>query len=147
MNELTFVIIKPDAFERKLIGSIITRFEKMGLCITHIEERHKNITWCQNHYKHILEYCRIGTLDQQIYDRLERFMTFSSTIGIILEGINAINRVKKMIGLTDATKAEPGTIRGDWGQFPGCINLVHAADSIEAVKKEIELYFDKETDV
>ena len=51
-----------------------------------------------------------------------------------------------MVGTTDASKAEPGTIRGDWGQYDGCSNLIHAADSVEAVRRETELYFDKETD-
>ena len=145
-TEQTFVIIKPDAIGRSLVGKIIERFENMSLHIEHIEKRHKNTIWCERHYAHILECCRIGTLDMQIYQRLEKFMTMCPTIGIILIGFNVIEKVKKMIGTTDASKAKPGTIRGDWGQYSGCSNLIHAADSVEAVKREVELYFDKETD-
>jgi len=146
MNKQTFVIIKPDAITFRFVGKIISRFEDMGLRIQHIEERHKNEQWCRAHYQHILEYCRIGTLEKIVYQRLEKFMTTTPTIGIILLGESAIFRVKKAIGVTNALTAEPGTIRGDWGQQSGCYNLVHAADSEEAVKEEIKLYFDKETD-
>jgi len=146
MNEQTFVIIKPDAITLRFVGKIINRFEDMGLYFKHIEKRHKNEIWCQAHYAHILEYCRLGTLNNAVYQRLERFMTTTPTIGIILIGQNAISRVKKVIGVTDALQAEPSTIRGAWGRQSGCFNLVHAADSMYAVKREIALYFDKETD-
>jgi len=146
MNEQTFVIIKPDAITFRFVGKIISRFEGMGLHIQHIEKRHKNEQWCRAHYRHIRLACQDNNLDDIIYTRLEKFMTTTPTIGIILLGESAISRVKKAIGVTNALIAEPGTIRGDWGRQSGCYNLVHAADSIEAVKEEIVLYFDRETD-
>lgn len=140
--EQTFIIIKPDAIERGLVGKIISRFEDMGLYIKRIEKRRKNTYWCRQHYSHIF-----GTKQyEKIYSRLEQFMTHRSTIGIILVGPDAIKRVRKMVGATDALEAKPGTIRGDYGKSSGPRNLIHASDSVETVVKEIVLYFDKETD-
>ncbi len=135
----TFVIIKPDALERGLLGQIITRFEDMGLYIVGIEKRTKNKVWCRSHYKDINIV--------KVYGRLENCMCSSPLIGIILNGENAVIRVRRMIGATNALEAAPGTIRGDFGKYSGPYNLVHASDSIEAVFREIELFFDKDTDV
>ena len=147
-NEQTFVIIKPDAIERGLVGKTISRFEDVGLYIEKIEKRLKDTPWCRAHYAHIYN-ATLPDFDHTaklIYTYLEQFMTGHSTIGIILVGSDAIKRVKRMTGATNALEAEPGTIRGDWGQYSGPYNLIHASDSIEAVEREIALYFDKETD-
>ncbi len=138
MTEQTFVIIKLDAIGRCLVGKIISRLEDMGLEIECIEMRHKNTIWCREHYRHIH--------NEDVYEKLCAFMVYRPTIGIILTGPNVISRVRKLIGTTNALKAEPGTIRGDWGKSTGPYNLIHASDSVESVKKEIKLYFDKETD-
>ncbi len=141
MNK-TFVIIKPDAIDRSLVGRIIGRFEDMGLRIARIEKRRKNTYWCRQHYSHI-----IGTGQyEKIYSNLEISMVCDFTIGIVLTGEHTIERIRRMVGATNALEAEPGTIRGDWGKFSGPFNLVHASDSVETVEKEIALYFDKETD-
>jgi len=147
MNEQTFVIIKPDAITRKLVGKIIGRFEDIGLYIEHIEKRLKNITWCQLHYAHIYLAQNAGRYGKKdVCGLQERFMTELPTIGIILVGENAIERVKRMVGATHCPNAIPGTIRGDWGIHSGCCNLIHASEFKREVNKEIELYFDKETD-
>ena len=135
----TFVIIKPDAIERGLLGQIITRFENMGLYIVKIEKRAKKQAWCRKHYKDI-------NIDK-VYASLEICMCSSPLIGIILSGEFAITRVRKMIGVTNAIEAAPGTIRGDLGKYAGPYNLIHASDSQEAVQREVELFFDKDTDV
>ena len=135
----TFVIIKPDAIERGFVGQIITRFEDMGLYIVRIEKRTKNKMWCRLHYEDINIV--------EVYNRLENCMCSSPLIGIVLSGECAVARVRRMIGVTDALIAVPGTIRGDFGKYSGPHNLVHASDSIEAVLREVELFFDKDTDV
>lgn len=140
MNEQTFVIIKPDAYNRYLVGKIISRLEDIDLKIERIETRRKNADWCEKHYQHIW----VNQTD--VYGRLKAFMVRKLTIGIILSGPNAIKRVRKMIGATDALEALPGTIRGDLGNASGPYNLIHASDSVEAAKREIEFYFNKETD-
>ncbi len=134
----TFVIIKPDALERGLLGQIITRFEDMGLYIVRIEKRTKNKVWCRSHYKDINIV--------EMYDRLENCMCSAPLIGIVLMGDCAIVRVRRMLGATDARMAVPGTIRGDFGRYSGPHNLVHASDSPEAVLRETELFFDVDTD-
>lgn len=143
MSEQTFVIIKPDAIAQGLVGRIISRLEDIGLKIIKIEIRHKNEIWCREHYAHIYNSVLIG---RDIYGRLRDFMTVHSTIGIILSGPNVIERVRRLIGATNALEAEPGTIRGDWGNASGPYNLIHASDSVLAAVQEIELYFNKETD-
>lgn len=141
MNEQTFIIIKPDAITQGLVGRIISRFEDIELLIERIEKRRKDDNWCRQHYAHILE-----TTTIEVYKRLRNFMIDQAIIGIVLSGPNAIERVRRMVGVTNALEAEPGTIRGDWGKSSGPYNLIHASDSVEAVEREIELYFDKETD-
>ena len=138
MIEQTFIIIKPDAIRRGLVGKIISRFEDMGLAIERIEERCKNESWCHQHY------CKIN--DESIYNHIRAFMVNYPLIGIVLIGDNAVERVRKRIGSTNALQAAPGTIRGDWGKYGGPFNLVHASDSLKNSNREIELYFNRETD-
>lgn len=135
MVSKTFVIIKPDAISRGLIGKIISRFEDKCLEIVAIELKQKDETWCQLHYKH---------LSGSIYKNLEHFMLVSPLIGIVLEGPDVIRTVRIMVGSTDGLMAEPGTIRGDFGTHPIRYNIVHAADSYEAVDREINLFFGKD---
>ena len=131
VNE-TFVIIKPDAISRGLIGKIISRFENKFLEIVAIEMGQKDETWCQLHYFHILG---------AIYVALEDFMLSGPLIGIVLKGPHAVRTVQKMIGSTNSLSAEPGTIRGDFGSHPIRYNIVHASDSPESVEREIRLFF------
>ncbi len=143
----TFVIIKPDAFERGLLGQIITRLENMGLYISEIEKRSKNKMWCRRHYANIFDSVRLGDWSQKVYTRLEDFMCSAPLVGIVLEGEDGtIERVRKMIGATNATEAAPGTVRGDLGKYAGPYNLIHASDSLDTVQREVELFFDKDTD-
>jgi len=144
--EQTFIIIKPDALERGLFWCIMTRFGDMGLHIIRIEKRTKNNVWCEAHYRHVRSACDIGSLDKNIYTRLVAFMTDNPLIGVVLSGSHAINRVRVAIGATNPLESSPGTIRGDFGKYPGPYNLIHASDSPEAVDREIKLFFDKETD-
>ncbi|MEE9548729.1 MAG: nucleoside-diphosphate kinase [Nitrosomonadaceae bacterium] len=133
MVSKTFVIIKPDAISRGLIGKIISRFEDKFLEIVAIEMKQKDETWCQLHYGH---------LTGDIYLSLEEFMLMGPLIGIVLRGPDAIDTVRRMAGPTNSLSAIPGTIRGDFGTHPMRYNIVHAAaDSHEAVEREIKLFF------
>ncbi len=138
----TFVIIKPDAIERSLIGEIISRFEHKYLRIIAMQQRWKTKEWCLQHYSHLHH-----NHYENIYLPLEDFMLASPIIGIILQGPDAIRVVKNMIGCTDSLMALPGTIRGDYGNYPIRYNVVHAASSKEDVAKEIDLFFNNETDL
>lgn len=141
MIETTFVIIKPDAISRRLIGEIISRFEKRGLSIEYIETRRKTKAWCRKHYDHIL----LENLD--VYHELEDFMADKKLIGIILNGHSAIKAVRAIVGCTNSLEAAPGTIRSDYGASPIRYNLVHASDSEDAVIREFGLFFDSSTDL
>lgn len=144
MFETTFIIIKPDAVERNLVGKIIQRLEDIGLQIMDIKVAHKNETWAEQHYAHI----KASHL-YLIYPKLVAFMTksFAPLIGIVLRGERAIYRVRQMIGATNALDAKPGTIRGDYGRKDGPFNLIHSSDAWETVDKEIELFFNITTDI
>ena len=132
MVSKTFVIIKPDAITRGLIGKIISRFEDKCLEIVAIEMKQQDETWCRPHYQHIFG---------PIYIELEEFMLNAPLIGIVLTGPDVIETVRTMVGSTDSLLAEPGTIRGDFGTAPVRYNVVHAAHSNKAVEREIKLFF------
>lgn len=141
MTNKTFVIIKPDAIERGLVGEIISRFEHKGFCIYRIARKRKNREWCHQHYDEVFRKY------PHLVSEMMPFMVDASLIGIILLGQHAIETVRQMVGATDSLRAYPGTIRGDYGNHPVHCNLVHAADSLEAVNREISLFFNKETDL
>lgn len=142
----TFIIIKPDAINRRLIGEVISRLERKELCITRMEMRHKNYTWCRQHYQHIYNKQKAREDSEPIYSYLELFMSNVPLIGIEIYGDNVVKIVKKLVGCTDSIKAEPGTIRGDYGTTPVCYNMIHAADSEESARHEIQLFFNPKTD-
>jgi len=138
----TFVIIKPDAIERKLVGEIIRRFEQKNLSIVRMETRCKNREWCVAHYHQFNnDYTPPGILEG-----LCDMMTNIPLIGIVLEGEGAANVVRRMVGDTDSVMAAPGTIRGDFGTRPIRNNLVHAADSATVGKREAVQFFNPATD-
>ena len=137
MSEQTFIILKPDAIKRGLIGKIISRFEGKGYRILRIEARWKTEKWCRRHYLHI---------HNITYKNLAAFMTSAPLIGIILEGPDAVRVIRNMVGATNSLEAVPGTIRGDFGHTPIHHNLIHAADNVDAVEHEKQLFYNTTTD-
>ena len=133
----TFVILKPEAIELGLVGAIVSRFERAGFKIKNMKLCRKYIQWHKKHYR---------SLPQNIFDRLYLCMQ-GQLLGIVLEGHDAIARVRMMVGNTLPNHAQPGTIRFDFGKYPAPRNMIHAADCQEAVKREIQLFFDEATDV
>ena len=141
MNDKTmasFVIIKPDAIERGLIGQIITRIENMGLSINGTQQRRKSEAWVRAHYSHID--------DADILGALCGFMTAVPIIGFVVSGPWAIRRVRNMVGSTDSANATPGTIRGDFGGQPVMYNCVHASETPDDAQREWTLFYDGELD-
>src|SRR5580658_9528538 len=112
----TLIILKPDAVQRGLIGSIIARFENKGLQIVGLKFIRITTATAQQHYA-----IHKG---KPFYDGLVRFMTSSPVVLMVLQGNNAIDVTRKMMGTTSGFKAEPGTIRGDWG-LSSSYNLIH----------------------
>ena len=141
--QTTFVILKPDAHDRKLVGEIIKRFEQRGLYISRMELRRKNYEWCERHYHQL---ATGSDQEQAIFRALVQCMAKRPLIGIVLEGPQAPLVVKRMVGATDSIEADPGTIRGDFGTRPVRNNLVHAADSQLVAKREATMFFNPVTD-
>ena len=132
--ERTFVMVKPDAFQRGLTGEIIDRIESKGLKIAAM----KLITATQEQgEEHYAEHT-----DKPFYDDLVDFITSAPSVPMVVEGDDAISVVRDMIGDTDPKEAAPGTIRGDLALDIGR-NCVHAADSPESAEREIDIYFDE----
>ncbi|MHA1804013.1 MAG: nucleoside-diphosphate kinase [Promethearchaeota archaeon] len=137
MNEKTFVMIKPDAGKRRLIGEIINRFEKDPAL--NIKEL-KMMTVS----KELAEKIYAEHYGKEFYERLINFITSRPIVAMMVEGENAISHVRKLIGATDPSKAAPGTIRGDLKEVPVksvTENLIHASDSTKSAERELNLFF------
>lgn len=130
--ENTLIILKPDAVQRGLMGRIITRFEEKGLQIVGCKLMGITKDLAARHYE--------AHQGKPFYEGLVRFMTSSPVLVLALRGNNAITIARKMMGATFGSKAEPGTIRGDFG-VSNSFNLIHGSDSPEAAAKEISLFF------
>lgn len=131
--EKTFVMIKPDGIQREIAGEIISRFERKGLKLVGMKMMKLSREKAEKHYAE-----HVG---KGFYDELISFITSGPVIAMVWEGLDAIKIVRKVVGATSPDKADPGTIRGD---FVLCttFNIVHASDSAETAKREINLFFD-----
>ena len=134
-KERTLIIIKPDAVQRGLTGEIISRFEKKGIKIVAMKLVSVSRELAEKHYG-----IHKG---KPFFEPTVKYITSSPVVAMVLEGINAIDMVRNMMGKTDPQKAELGTIRGDFGQFIGR-NIVHGSDSKKTAEFEINLWFEPE---
>lgn len=132
MSERSLVLIKPDAVRRGLIGEIIARFERKGLSIVALDQRTIDSALSDAHYAEHVE--------KPFYPGLRDFITGGPLVAMVLDGDSAIDVIRQMIGVTDGRKAAPGTVRGDLA-LSTSENLVHASDSVESAKREIDLWF------
>ena len=130
--ERTLIILKPDAVQRGLCGEIITRFERKGLQIVGLKSMRIPPQTAETHYA--------PHKGKPFYEGLVKFMTSSPVVVLALAGKDAINISRKLMGATFGSKAEPGTIRGDYG-VSNSFNLIHGSDSPEAAQKELGLFF------
>jgi len=130
--ERTLVLLKPDCLQRGLAGRILTRFEEKGLRLVGLKLRHFDRKTIEKHYEVHKE--------RPFYGKLVEFMTSGPVVAIALEGIDAIEVTRNLMGATNARKAAAGTIRGDFGMsFSN--NLVHGSDGPESAAKELALFF------
>ncbi len=130
--ERTFVILKPDAVQRGLIGEIISRFERRGLKIVGMKFMQVDETLARKHYA-VHE-------GKPFFNGLIEYITSGPVVAMVLEGTDAIQIARKTIGATRPAEADPGTIRGDFGLEIGR-NLVHGSDGPETAAFEIGLWF------
>ena len=132
MNEQTLIVIKPDAFARKLTGLILSRFEIKGFLIKELKSYIFTKEKAEEFYS--------AHKNKPFFNELVSFISSSKVVACILEGENAINTVRLLIGATRAYDAQPGTIRGDFG-LGITNNIIHASDSHESFIKESQVIF------
>ncbi len=130
--ERSFVMVKPDAVKRRLIGEIISRLEKVGLRIVAMRMLQLTKDMAEEHYA--------IHKDKPFFDGLVKFITSGPVVAMVVEGKDAVKRVRKLAGATKPMEAEVGTMRGDLAMEIGR-NVVHAADSPENAKIEYSIYF------
>jgi nucleoside-diphosphate kinase len=128
----TLILIKPDAFARHLTGEIIARFERKGLHIADLKYMTVDEDTAKRHYAE--------HEGKPFFDALLAFITSGPMVAMILEGPNAIDAARQIIGATNGLEATPGSIRGDYAMETRR-NLVHGSDSPESAAREIEIYF------
>src|SRR3990167_7081165 len=142
MIEKTFVAIKPDGVQRGLVGEILQRFERAGLAIVAMKLFWANKDFAQKHYS--------AHIKKPFYPGLEKYITEGPVVALVLEGVHAIEVVRKMNGPTEPLKAAPGTIRGDFASHSyqyadakqiSVKNLIHSSESKSDAEKEIALWF------
>jgi len=130
--ERSLVLIKPDAIERGLAGTIINRLEQTGLRLVAIKMLHLNKALAQRHYA--------IHRDKPFFNELVAYISSAPIIAAVFEGEGAVEVIRKTMGATDPAQAEAGTIRGDFGLDIGR-NSVHGSDSAETAEAEVRLFF------
>jgi nucleoside-diphosphate kinase len=146
--EKTLVLLKPDAVKRGVVGEVISRFEKEGLKILGTKMVHPDEEHYHHHYETISALkSRAG---EDIFQKNTEFMMSGPVVAIVLEGEDAVNKVRQLVGPTDPAQAEPGTIRGDLGHMTleeantnnvGLQNIIHASGNSEEAKQEVDHWF------
>jgi len=132
MTEQTLIVIKPDAFERKLTGQILSRFENKGFIIKEL----KSYIFTKEKAEEFYSVHK----NKSFFTELVSFISSSKVVACILEGENAINTIRLLIGSTRSFDAQPGSIRGDYG-LGITNNIIHASDSYESFIKESQVIF------
>jgi nucleoside-diphosphate kinase len=130
--ERTLVLIKPDAMQRGVAGEILSRLERRGLRIAAMRLFQMESDLARRHYAE--------HEGKSFYEGLISYITACPIIAAVVEGTNAVDVVRKTMGVTNPAAAEPGTIRGDLALETGR-NLIHGSDSRESAKREIPLFF------
>lgn len=132
--ERTFLMIKPDAVQRNLIGEVVSRLERKGLKLVAAKLFQANEELAKEHYAEHVE--------KPFFNDLVSFITSGPVFAMVVEGKNVVEVTRTLVGETNPTKAAPATIRGDYGIDLGR-NIIHGSDSNESAEREIGLWFDQ----
>lgn len=133
-TERSLILLKPDCVKNAHCGDVLDRFEKEGFKIRGAKMIRLSDEILAEHYSHVA--------DQPFFPSIVEFMQSAPVIAVVLEGDDAIGRVRGMLGPTNSKEAEPGTIRGDFGEDM-MVNVCHASDSPENGEIELNRFFDK----
>jgi nucleoside-diphosphate kinase len=146
--ERTLVLLKPDAVARGLAGRVLARFEDAALKVVGVRMQRLDADFTRKHYFDLEE--RLGA---EVYNSTAAFMQSGPVIAVALEGVDAVAKVRKLIGSTYPDQATPGTVRGDFAHQTkassevsgkAVMNLVHASGNSQEAKYEVELWFGPE---
>ena len=132
LMEETLVLLKPDCLEGHKCGEVLKRFEEAGFDVFGVKMMRLSDEILREHYSHLA--------DKPFFPEIQGFMQSSPVVAIAMRGENAITRVRDMVGPTDSTIANKGTIRGDFG-LDKMRNVVHASDSAENGQAELKRFF------
>jgi len=132
LADRTFVLLKPDAVQRGLVGDIVQRFERRGLKLVGLKMVRVTRSLAETYYTE--------HKGKAFFEPLMSYITSGPVVALVLEGDGVVSIVRRMMGKTDAAEAEPGTIRGDLALTIGR-NVIHGSDSPESAKREIPLFF------
>ena len=132
LMEETLVLLKPDCLEGRNCGEVLKRFEEAGFDVFGVKMMRLSDEILREHYAHLA--------DKPFFPEIQGFMQSSPVVALAMRGEDAITRVRDMVGPTDSTVAEKGTIRGDFGQDK-MKNVVHASDSVENGQAELKRFF------
>lgn len=144
--ERTLVLLKPDAVDRGLVGEILQRFEKVGLKLAGLKMVHPDEDMAKGHYTEDLAVRR----GQKVRDMMINMLIEGPVVVMCLEGVEAVELIRKLVGPTEPKSAPPGTIRGDYSHVSfshadekniPVYNLIHASGSVEEAKQEISVWF------
>ena len=133
--ERTFIMIKPDGVQRHLTGEIIHRFERKGFTLVGLKMMQVSRELAEKHYAVHKE--------RPFFNGLIEFITSAPVVAMVWEGENVVSAARNIIGATNPTTADPGSIRGDFGVSIGR-NLIHGSDAIETAQTEVSLWFTEE---
>lgn len=145
MIDKTLVLIKPDGVKRGLIGELVKRFEQRGLKVVGMKMVWVDKKFSRKHYA--------AHLKKSFYKGLEEFITSGPVVAMVIQGIHAVEFVRKIVGVTEPKSAEVGSIRGDFAhtsyeysdaQGKSIQNLIHASGTIEEAATEIKMWFKPE---
>lgn len=146
--ERSLIVFKPDAVQRGIVGEILSRFEKTGLKIIGTKMLQPSYDHYFHHYESIGK--MISRRGQKTFDVTLSMMNEGPVIAFVLEGIEAVSLIRKMVGTTEPKSALPGTIRGDYAHMSfghadendiGVPNIIHASGDSEEAKQEIDYWF------
>ena len=135
MIQKSFVMMKPDAVQRRLMGKILSRFEDKGLKIVAVKLIQIDEDLAKTHYGEHAE--------KPFFPSLVEYITSSPSLAMVIEGEEAITTIRKLVGATNPLEADLGTIRGDFGMDTGR-NIIHASDAPESAEREISLFFNED---
>ena len=131
--ERSVVLVKPDGLQRGLVGEIIHRFERKGMRLAGLKMVSLNEAILDEWYAH--------HKDKAFFPNLKSYMMSYPVVAMLWEGLETVVTIRKMVGITNARQAEPGTIRGDFAMSQQ-FNLIHASENVETARKEEALIFD-----